>query len=216
MNHQFGHIAKTFYNQDLLNLAKNLLNKLLIIKQDQEIIVNKIVEVEAYGHNDRASHSYQNKKTKRNQSMFLSGGHIYVYLIYGIHHCLNIVSGPENQGEGILIRAIESISHNLTTNGPGKLTKALKITKAHDGVDLKSHENIFLAPNPNENKKQIIKQFNLIKQTNNYDVWQDKKTKQKIIATPRININYAGEDKHLRWRFLLKDNQFVSRKIKID
>lgn len=134
-------------DQPVKFVAKRLLGCELISTVENKKVVVRIVETEAYDQNDEASHTY-NGKTKRNSSMFLSAGHLYVYFTYGMHYCCNIVCGKEGYGAGVLIRAVEPIygkniielRRNLsgisTTNGPGKTSQALGITTKYNGHNL--------------------------------------------------------------------------------
>lgn len=198
-------MKKEFYNTDSVTLAKNLLNKYLIREYNGKKIITKIVETEAYmGEIDKAAHSYKNKKSVRTAPLYLSGGHIYVYLIYGMYNCLNLSANKENIPQCVLIRAVEplnsfdEISYNrfsknyeeLTnyqkknlTNGPGKLCKALNIDRSLSGKSIFDRE-LYIEDNKN----------------NDYDIVEDK----------RINIDYAQEDKDKLWRFYIKDNKYVS------
>ena len=109
----------------------------------------RIVEVEAYDHDDPAAHGYGNRRTARNASMFLPGGHAYVYRSYGIHWCLNFVTGDEGEASAVLIRALEPLAgldemrarrgvdeSRLLASGPGRLCQALGVTAEHDGLPL--------------------------------------------------------------------------------
>jgi len=136
-------LTSDFYIQNAITVAKKLPGKIMVRKINNQMMKTKIVETEAYyGTKDKASHAYQNKKTDRTRPMFLKGGHTYIYLIYGIHHCLNIVTGKKEEPEAVLIRAIEPLTNlemikqnrkiktNNTvelTNGPGKLCGSCKI-----------------------------------------------------------------------------------------
>ena len=194
-----------FYNVDSITLAKNLLNKFLVREYDNKKIVTKIVETEAYmGTIDKAAHVYNNKKSTRTAPLYLSGGHIYVYLIYGMYNCLNISANKENIPHCVLIRAVEPIenidemsynrfskSHNELsnyqkknlTNGPGKLCKALNIDRSLSG-DSVFGSHLYIIDNDN----------------NDFEIVEDK----------RINIDYAEEYKDKLWRFYIKDNKYVS------
>lgn len=196
---------KDFYNVDSITLAKNLLNKFLVREYDNKKIVTKIVETEAYmGTIDKAAHVYNNKKSTRTAPLYLSGGHIYVYLIYGMYNCLNISANKENIPHCVLIRAVEPIDNidemsynrfsksynelsnyqkkNLT-NGPGKLCKALNIDRSLSG-DSVFGSHLYIIDNDN----------------NDFEIVEDK----------RINIDYAEEYKDKLWRFYIKDNKYVS------
>lgn len=123
-------VPQSFFERDSVEVAPELLNKLVVIGE----VAARIVEVEAYTQDDPASHSHRGR-TKRNGVMFGPAGHLYVYFIYGMHHCVNIVTGTEGDGQALLIRAVtcEGIDPR-TTNGPGKLCKVLGIDMSLNGV----------------------------------------------------------------------------------
>ena len=192
-------VQRSFYERDALTVAKELLGKYIVHKTIEGKTVGKIVEVEAYlGTADPASHAYHGKHTARTAVMFGQGGHAYVYLIYGIYHCLNIVVNQECSPEAVLIRSLEPVDGvdlmkrrrhtdqllNLCS-GPGKLCTAMGISKMQNGADL-CGEAIYLLSGATV-------------------------APESIISTPRINIDYAGEVRDLPWRFILKDNPFVSK-----
>ena len=159
-------LSKSFYKRDLLTVAKELLGKVLIKKNPKNLLAANIIEVEAYnGEIDKAAHTYSGR-TERNKVMFNEGGFLYVYLSYGVHHCCNIVTGFEEKGTAVLIRAVEPLkgldmmiknrfSRKLKndmeiinlTSGPGKVCKALGINKNHSGLDL-TEDKIFLLNQP--------------------------------------------------------------------
>ncbi len=195
-------LTRDFYTRDLLIVSKELLGKILVKKENGNILTGKIVEVEAYdGSIDEASHTYIGK-TKRNKIMFGEGGFLYVYFTYGAHFCSNVVTGVEGSGTAALIRAVEPLRgiklmsmnrygknlvtekerYNLTS-GPGKVCQAMSITKKHYGCDLTGNK-IFLLDQP-------------------------KIKKEDIVVTKRIGIKKSVD---LPWRFYIKDNPYVSRK----
>ncbi|HLE35412.1 MAG TPA: DNA-3-methyladenine glycosylase [Nitrososphaerales archaeon] len=194
-------IERKFYSRNTIDVAKDLLGKILVRIIDGKVISGAIVESEAYrSTDDPASHSHRGK-TERNSVMFGEVGHAYVYFTYGNHYCLNIVAKEDNTPAGaVLIRAIEPIEgisfmrryrktsdpYNLTS-GPGKLTQALKVTKRQNGVDVTKKEELYVV-----NGKHI--------------------DESEIVATSRIGIRVALNKP---WRFLIVDNEFVSRKIKM-
>ena len=193
-------LERDFYERDTLEVAQDLLGKYLVHDLDERITVGKIVEVEAYiGPDDAAAHAYRGLKTARTQIMFGPGGYAYVYLIYGMYHCLNIVTGKEGCPEVVLIRALEPIAgieimkqrrktdkeKNLCS-GPGKLCQAMGINMSHYGVDLCGSE-LYLTNGEPINTSQIV-------------------------STPRINIEYSGAAKDYPWRYVIKGNSFVSKK----
>ena len=127
--------------------AKRLLGSELVSEIDGQKVVVKIVETEGYDQKDEASHTFRGL-TQRNSAMFLGAGHLYVYFTYGMHHCCNVVCGPEGYGSGVLIRAVEPLEgieaiearRGMTgvnvTNGPGKICAALDIDRRYSGHDL--------------------------------------------------------------------------------
>lgn len=186
-----------FYQDDTTKVAKNLLGKVLNIRQGKELHRARIVEVEAYlGAEDPACHTFGFRRTPRTASMYLDGGHSYVYMIYGMYYCLNFVTKDTEHPEAVLIRALEPLDHplvttkkNLKTNGPGKLCRHYQIDKSHDGLKL-------------------------WKKTSDLFVTDDglKTSKKSIEARPRIGVDYAGEAAAWPLRFYLRDNIYVSKK----
>jgi DNA-3-methyladenine glycosylase len=155
-----------------------------------------IVEVEAYHHEDPASHGHLNRRTARNAAMFLRGGHAYVYRSYGIHWCLNVVCGPEEEAEAVLIRALEPTAgldvmrarrgveaERALCSGPGKLCQALAVDRRLDGLPLDEPP------------------FEL----------RERGFEPEIVAGPRIGITKA---QHLPWRFALAGSPFLSRPLR--
>ena len=147
---QVGALPRDFYVRPTVDVARDLLGKLIVHQVDGEELAGRIVEVEAYlGLKDEAAHAFAGI-TPRTKVMFGPPGHAYVYLIYGMYHCLNLVTEPDGEAGCVLIRALEPVAgieamqarrpkarhlHHLAS-GPGKLTRAMGITLAHYGVDL--------------------------------------------------------------------------------
>ena len=202
-------LSRAFYIRDTILVAQELLGKLLVHEGSSGRLLGRIVETEAYaGVQDKASHSFGGRRTDRNEAMYCIGGTAYVYLIYGMHHCFNIVTEESNNPCAVLIRAIEPVqglmqlSYNRfskpynelsrrekvnLTNGPGKLCSAMDITRFHDKTDLCGN-TLYLC----------------------YD--DTEKSDIEIVASPRVNIDYAEEYTHKPWRFYLKDNKYISKK----
>jgi len=195
-----------FYQRtNVLQIAKELLGKILVTKWDGIDTSGRIVEVEAYnGVNDKASHASGGRRTDRNEIMYDDGGFAYVYLCYGIHHLFNVVTNKKETPHAVLIRAIEPLKgidvmlertgkeklDNTLTKGPGNVSKALGISfKQHSGHSLLS-KDLFIAEDG----------FTF--------------SKKEIMASPRIGVDYAGEDASLPYRFYIKGNPFVSGKPK--
>jgi len=195
-------LNKSFYcSNNILDIAQSLLGKILYTNFSNKLTGGMIVEVEAYlGATDKACHSYNNKRTKRTETMFESGGISYVYLCYGMHYLFNVVVGEKNNPCAILIRAIEPIDgikmmfkrrnftqlKNNLTNGPGKLTQSLGITDKC-------------------NKQSLIDTLVWIEDHN------IKIIKKDILSSSRIGVDYAGQDAKLPYRFYIKNNQWVSK-----
>lgn len=128
---------KNFFESDTITLAQKLIGKWIVTKIDGKEVSAQISETEAYlGVDDSACHTYNGKKTARTQPMWKEGGTIYIYLCYGMHYLLNIVSRKENQPEAVLIRAV------VGANGPAKTTKLLNIDKSLNGQSIISNPRI--------------------------------------------------------------------------
>jgi DNA-3-methyladenine glycosylase len=194
-----------FYRRaDVLKIAGELMGKLLVTKKDGITTSGRIVECEAYaGAPDKASHAFGGRRTSRNEIMYAAGGFAYVYLCYGIHHLFNIVTNSKDIPHAILIRALEPVSgttdmlirtgkkivDSTLTKGPGNVSKALGIHTNDSGLQL-TGKTIFLADDG--------------------FVYPP----QEIFTSPRIGVDYAGEDALLPYRFYIKGNPFVSGKPK--
>ncbi len=191
----------SFYLQeDVVDLAIQLLGKRLFTKIDGKITSGIIVETEAYnGVNDKASHAYGHRFTPRTATMYETGGITYVYLCYGIHHLLNVVTGAKNNPQAVLIRAVEPLGGidlmlarrkmlqlaPRITAGPGSVAKALGIDKNFNAKDLLGDE-IWI-----EDGIQI--------------------QAEHIVSSPRVGVAYAEDHALLPWRFYLKGNKYVSK-----
>jgi DNA-3-methyladenine glycosylase len=202
-------LTREFYARDTKTVAKELLGKIIVYNDGRNLYKGRIVETEAYTNdNDDAAH-FSKGITHRTRVMDKVGGHIYIYTIYGMYECMNIVAEAEGVHGGTLIRAVEPLEGiedmyqnrykksydnpkkreiiNLT-NGPAKLVMAYGITKEEFyGVDLVTDTRIWLEDAPNLSEDEIV-------------------------TTPRINIDYAEMGKDYLLRFYIKDNSFVSRK----
>ncbi len=194
-----------FYRRDnVLEIARELMGKILVTNWEGIITSGRIVELEAYaGAPDMASHAFGGKITDRNRIMYAEGGIAYVYLCYGIHHLFNVVTNQKDTPHAILIRALDPMQgvpkmlertgkeelDNSLTRGPGNVSKALGILTRHSGFSLRSKE-IYIADDGY--------------QYNN----------KEIQASPRIGVDYAGSDALLPYRFYVKGNGFVSGKPK--
>ena len=175
-------LNRSFYTRLTLRVAKELLGKHIVRKIGSKKLEGKIIETEAYiGPRDRASHSFRGKVTPRNKAEYLIGGHIYIYLVYGMYWQLNISTNKAGQPECVLIRALDSNLKNLAS-GPGKLCRYLKLDKSFYAEDLTKSKRIWL-----EDRGLKIKP-------------------SQIVATKRVGIDYAGPYwANKKWRFLLKN-----------
>ena len=180
-------LSQQFFARNTVQVAKELLGKILEING----MLTRIVETEAYG-KDPASHAF--KKTERSKIMFDTYGHVYVYLIYGMYHCINFTTDKEGEPGAVLIRAVEPLSGiekmkinrktdkmNNLTSGPGKLCIALNISKKHNGLKLGDEIKIY----------------------------EDNFIPRNISSSPRIGIKDALD---LQWRFFIRGSEFVSAK----
>jgi DNA-3-methyladenine glycosylase len=193
-------LPRKFFLDSPEKVGRALLGKLIVSRLDGELLVGRIVELEAYiGYDDQAAHAFAGK-TERNAVLFGPPGFAYVYFIYGMYYCLNIACEPEGQAGSVLIRALEPVSGletmarlrklpdaakpRLLTSGPGRLCQALAITRAaHNGLDVCSSGSPL-------------------------QIHDDSYRAESILATPRIGISKAV-DRPLR--FLIEGNAFVSR-----
>lgn len=194
-------LERKFYLRPVLTVAKNLIGKIFVKVEKNKILSGMITEVEAYDQKlDEASHSF-NGETKRNQHMFYEGGVTYIYFTYGVHHCLNVVTGKKGYGAAVLIRSMQPISGISTfslrrfgkknisekefrnlLNGPGKICQAFNLTTKHSGKDLIADELFIL---------------------------DYKKINKNIIGiSKRIGISKSVD---LPWRFYISNSEFLSR-----
>lgn len=188
-------LNRDFYIKDGVTLAKDLLGKILVKEIDGVLYKGRIVETEAYmGVIDKACHAYNNR-----EAMYREGGYSYIYLIYGMYNCFNVTASIKDNPEAVLIRALEPLDNKDLmlkirkvkreidiANGPGKLTKALRITSNDNNIDLTLGKNIWIE--------------------------DDGYVPNKITETPRIGIDYAEEFKDKPWRFYISKNNNVSKK----
>ena len=194
-------LPRSFYlRDDVVQIAKDLLGKVLVTHIEGVITAGKIVETEAYcGRGDKACHAY-GKRTPRTEVMYQPGGHAYVYLCYGIHHLFNVVTNRSGLADAVLVRALEPIAgiecmqerRRFTgaklASGPGTLSQALGIRVHMTGTDLLA-DHIWICE-------------------------QDKTDPIEILAGTRIGVEYAEEDALKPWRFVIAGNAFVSKAIK--
>lgn len=194
-------LDRSFYlNTDVVQVAKNLLGKVLVTQIDGLLTAGKIVETEAYcGRGDKACHA-NGKRTPRTEVMYQEGGRAYVYLCYGIHHLINVVTNVEGQADAVLIRALEPLEgmevmaerrghpKAKLASGPGTLSQAMGIHVNMTGTDLQSNM-----------------------------IWICQGAREEVIeiqSDKRIGVEYAEEDALRPWRFVIRDNKFVSKKVR--
>ena len=174
-----------FFNQDTLNIAKSLLGKILCVKNGRKIIIGIITETEAYrGEDDLACHASKGR-TKRTETMYQKTGTVYVYLIYGMYFCLNLVTENENYPAAVLIRAVVPLStSNVDSagkiNGPGRVCRYFGIDKSFNGLNIFGGK-IWL------------------------EDWGIKIAKKNIASSKRIGVDCAKHCKDYPWRFTLID-----------
>lgn len=189
---------------DVVAIAKQLVGKIVVTEFEGMVTSGRIVEVEAYvANHDRASHAFGGRRTPRNEHMYAGPGTAYVYICYGIHQMLNVVTNSEGIPDAILIRALEpligvdvmlrrtgkaQLDYTLT-KGPGNVGKALGIRRGHSGTQLTGND-LYLAED-------------------DFDI-----SSANIVESTRIGVAYAGEDALLPYRFYLKGNKYVSGRTK--
>jgi len=197
-------LPKSYYtNSDVVSIARNLLGKVLVTEVDGIICKGIIVETEAYrSPDDRACHAFNEKITPRTKTMFESGGIAYVYVCYGMHRMINVVTATKGHAHAVLIRAIDPIKGHETlaarrghkklkketTNGPGKLCQAMAISTIMDAQPL------------------YKKQGGLWIEDHNLTI-----AESEIIAGPRVGLSkLTGPDAHRPWRFTIDKNKYIS------
>lgn len=179
-------LPRSFYDRGTKQVARELLGQRLVCRVNGVCRVGRIVETEAYlGGHDRASHSSRGL-TRRNRIMFGPPGHAYVYMVYGMHYCMNLVTEAEGIGAAVLLRALEPVENvTLRAGGPGLLCRAMAIDRGHNGKDMSQadfHVAAVAEPPP------------------------------PVVCRPRIGVDYAGP----RWagrllRFYIRHNQYISK-----
>src|SRR3984957_7224593 len=179
-------LPRSFYNRDTILVARELLGKYLVHESRGLQRIGRIVEVEAYlGPHDLAAHSARGL-TERTKVMFGPPGHAYVYMVYGMYYCMNVVTEREGHASAVLLRAIEPVQNvKGRTQGPGLLCNALRIDKRLTGYDLLSHDFYIAIPH--------------------------KTDPFTIVKRPRIGVDYAKHWAKRHLRFYIKGNPFVSR-----
>lgn len=199
-------LSREFYNNDTLEVAQKLLGCYLVRVLDGEALVCRITETEAYlGRCDKACHAYGHLKTARTAPLFEDPGHAYIYLIYGMYYCLNVVTEPAGEPAAVLLRGVEPIAGEETIrrlrfgdapwtayrrknflNGPGKLCKGLSLTTSENRLDL-TGDTLFLCESPAD-----------------VGLPCPAPRKEQIFCGPRIGVDYAEEAKDFPWRFWLE------------
>ena len=189
-------LSRAFFKRPALDVARDVLGKIIVHKADGQVLAGKIVEPEAYlGNDDRAAHSARGR-TRSTEVIFGPPGHAYVYLCYGMYECLNLVAEPDGQAGCVLIRALEPVAGieqmqqrrpnakrlRDLASGPGKLALALGVTRARNGVDVTRGD-------------LTVREF---REPEPFD----------IVRTTRIGISVSRD---LPYRFYIKDNNSVSK-----
>ncbi len=178
-------LPRSFYARPCLTVAEQLIGARLVHRVGQRVLSGRIVETEAYiGEEDRACHA-RFGQTPRAKILFGEPGHAYVFLIYGMYHCFNVVCESRGRPAAVLVRALE-MDNESKADGPGKLCRVLGITRAHNGLDVTSQP-----------------------------LWIERHSGRAptIVATPRVGVDYAGEWAQKPWRFVDASSPSLSRKI---
>jgi len=179
-------LSRGFYKREADIVARELLGKYLVRQHGSQKLTGMIVETEAYlGEHDLACHTSKGM-TERTKVMFGPPGHAYIYMIYGMYYCTNVVTGDVGQGAAVLIRALEPVKNiQDRTCGPGLLSRAMYIDKKLNGINLLGRE-MYIADEPDEGPVSIAK-------------------------SPRIGVAYAGKWARRHLRYCIKGNRFVSK-----
>lgn len=189
-------ISRELLRKSAVIVAEKLLGSFVYKVENGKVIAGRIVETEAYTHDDAACHASRGM-TKRNKEMFDDGGHSYVYFTYGMHHCFNVVTNREGLGEAVLVRALEPVEGIETMferrikakkdtdllSGPGKICQAFALTTNESGIDMLLDEDFYL-------------------------VGAEKKKSEKIVTSSRIGIS---QNVDVQWRFFFDRNPYVSK-----
>lgn len=181
-------LDKNFYNRDTILVAQELLGKKLCRRVGSEVLSGLIVETEAYTQDDPACHAYRGR-TPRSETLFKSPGLSYVYFIYGMYHCFNVITEPKETAGAVLIRALEPYGNLSNTNGPAKLCREMDITRDLNEMDLTSEDSLLWLEQGIDIDDKIIH------------------------ATTRIGIKKAVD---YPWRFYIKGNKFVSKRCSLE
>lgn len=199
-------LTHAFFDRDTVAAAQALLGKYLVRHLDGQLLAGRITETEAYvGRCDKACHAYNYRRTPRTETLFMGPGHAYIYLIYGMYHCLNFVTEPEGEPAAVLLRGLEPAAGAETMqrlrfgeapmngyrrknflNGPGKVCKALALTTAQNRLDLEGN-TLFLCDSLADIEEKDL-----------------PAVPEHICAGPRIGVDYAEEAKDFPWRFWLE------------
>ena len=201
-------LSRAFYTGDTVDIARQLLGKIVVRRLESgELLAGRITETEAYvGRCDKACHAYNYRRTERTSTMFGPAGHAYIYLIYGMHHCLNFVTEPEGEPSAVLLRGIQPVAGIDTIrrlrfgdalmtayrqahfmDGPGKICQGLALTRAENGLDL-TGDTLFLCDAPEDAGLPPSPAL----------------LPQKVQRGKRIGVDYAEEAKDFLWRFWLE------------
>lgn len=190
-------LPRAFYEGEVTEIACGMIGKLLVHRTAEGVLAGRIVEAEAYrGPQDLAAHSAGGRRTRRTEVMFGPPGHAYLFLLYGMHWAFNVVVGPEGAPHAVLVRAVEPVmgadrmagrrglapESTRLTNGPGKVCAAMGLDASAYGVDLCSAKLFLSAGEPHG----------------------------RVVASPRINVDYAGDWAKKPWRFYEAGNRYVS------
>ena len=179
---------RAFFERDTRKVAREMLGGWLVRRWRGRRYGAQLVEVEAYlGARDATAHTAGGRHTPRNEPMYAAGGHLYVYFVYGMHHCANLVTGPEGVGEAVLIRAAQAPgAPPELLRGPAKFCKGFGLDRRHSGLDLVGHESFDFHPAPLPGAK--------------------------IGVSPRIGVDYAGAAAKWKLRYFIKGSPAVSGK----
>lgn len=200
-----GPVSRAFFERPTEEMALRLLGAVLVRESADGLTAGRIVELEMYrGPGDKAAHSFGGRRTARTQVMFGPPGYAYVYLIYGMYYCLNVVTAAEGSPEAVLIRALEPLTGISVMAGRRQMAEPRTVSEATR-----------LTAGPG----RLARAFAIDKTANGHPLWRPPLyiaeggavEPQSVARGPRVNIGYAEEARDYPWRFWIKDNPFVSR-----
>ena len=216
-------IDRKFYTGNTLDISKKLLGKFLVVNKGSRKRVGMIVETEVYlGPHDRAAHSFGGKMTPRTEVEYREGGHVYIYMVYGMYWQFNIVTAGKDKPECVLVRAVQPITKIPSSKSQvpkkSQIKKNWKLVRqlADENWKLRDSKNLANGPGKLCNWLGLDKSFYGEDMVSSKRIWLEDRgvrvAKKDIVFSKRVNIDYAKQWKYKPWRFYIKGNEFVSKR----